>query len=101
YGLFRQVSGNPDEARAHLERARDIFRSLGVEAEVERVEAALGNSHGAHTPAAGVCAPCEFPSAASTRSTSASTPSERKMSRARSRWARASSGLPLTCRKSP
>jgi len=53
YGLFRQVSGNPDEARAHLERARDIFRSLGVEAEVERVEAALGNSHGAHTPAAG------------------------------------------------
>jgi len=53
YGVFRQVSGNPDEARAHLERARDIFRSLGVEAEVERVEAALANSHDVDTPAAG------------------------------------------------
>ena len=42
YGLFRQVSGSPDEARAHLERARDIFRSLGVDLEVERVEAVLG-----------------------------------------------------------
>jgi hypothetical protein len=42
YGLFRQGSGSSDEARAHLERARDIFRSLGVEVEVERVEAALG-----------------------------------------------------------
>ena len=54
YGLFRQVSGSPDEARAHLERARDIFRSLGVDVEVERVEAALGgNSHDVNTPAAG------------------------------------------------
>ena len=53
YGLFRQVSGSPDEARAHLERARDIFLSLGVEAEVERVEAALVNSHDVDTPAAG------------------------------------------------
>ena len=41
YGLFRQVCGGPDEARAYLERAREIFRSLGVDAEVERVEAEL------------------------------------------------------------
>jgi tetratricopeptide (TPR) repeat protein len=41
YGLFRQSCGGPDEARAYLERAREIFRSLGVEAEVERVEAEL------------------------------------------------------------
>ena len=41
YGLFRQTSGGPDEARAYLERAREIFRSLGVDAEVERVEAEL------------------------------------------------------------
>jgi len=53
YGLFRQVCGGPDEARAYLERARGIFRSLGVDAEVERVEAALRNSHDVNTPAAG------------------------------------------------
>ena len=41
YGLFRQGCGGPDEARAYLERAREIFRSLGVDAEVERVEAEL------------------------------------------------------------
>jgi tetratricopeptide (TPR) repeat protein len=41
YGLFRQSCGGPDEARAYLERAREIFRSLGVDAEVERVEAEL------------------------------------------------------------
>lgn len=41
YGLFRQSYGGPDEARAYLERAREIFRSLGVDAEVERVEAEL------------------------------------------------------------
>jgi tetratricopeptide (TPR) repeat protein len=41
YGLFRQGCGVPDEARAYLERAREIFRSLGVDAEVERVEAEL------------------------------------------------------------
>jgi len=51
YGLFRQVCGGPDEARAYLERARGIFRSLGVDAEVERVEAALRSSH--DVPAAG------------------------------------------------
>jgi len=53
YGLFRQVCGGPDEARAYLERARGIFRSLGMDAEVERVEAALRNSHDVNTPAAG------------------------------------------------
>lgn len=41
YGLFRQLCGGPDEARAYLERAREIFRSLGVAAEVEQVEAEL------------------------------------------------------------
>ncbi len=41
YGLFRQTCGSADEARAYLERAREIFRSLGVDAEVERVEAEL------------------------------------------------------------
>lgn len=41
YGLFRQRGGNADEARAYLERARDIFRSLGVDGEVERVDAEL------------------------------------------------------------
>jgi len=41
YGLFRQRCGSADEARAYLERAREIFRSLGVDAEVERVDAEL------------------------------------------------------------
>jgi len=53
YGLFRQVCGGPDEARAYLERARGIFRSLGMDAEVERLEAALRNSHDVNTSAAG------------------------------------------------
>ncbi|HEV8400308.1 MAG TPA: hypothetical protein VGQ18_10795 [Gemmatimonadales bacterium] len=53
YGLFRQVSGSPDEARAHLERARDIFRSLGVDVEVERVETALRSSHDVNTAVGG------------------------------------------------
>lgn len=41
YGLFRHRWGVPDEARAYLERAREIFQSLGVDAEVERVQAEL------------------------------------------------------------
>jgi tetratricopeptide (TPR) repeat protein len=41
YGLFRHRWGGPDEARAYLERAREIFQSLGVDAEVERVQAEL------------------------------------------------------------
>jgi len=51
YGLFRQLCGGPDEARAYLERAAEVFRSLGVDQEVERVEAALRNAH--DVPAAG------------------------------------------------
>jgi len=45
YGRFRQVCGGADEARAYLERAREIYRSLGVDAE------AL--SQDVNTPAAG------------------------------------------------
>ncbi|HEV8265289.1 MAG TPA: tetratricopeptide repeat protein [Gemmatimonadales bacterium] len=41
YGLFRHRCGGPDEARAHLEHAREIFRSLGVETEVEQVQAEI------------------------------------------------------------
>jgi tetratricopeptide (TPR) repeat protein len=43
YGVFRGRFGGAgrDEARAYLERAREIFQSLGVEAEVERVRAEL------------------------------------------------------------
>jgi tetratricopeptide (TPR) repeat protein len=43
YGLFRGRFGGAgrEEARAYLERAREIFQSLGVEAEVERVRAEL------------------------------------------------------------
>jgi tetratricopeptide (TPR) repeat protein len=41
YGLFRHRWGMADEARAYLERAREIFHSLGVDAEVERVQAEL------------------------------------------------------------
>jgi tetratricopeptide (TPR) repeat protein len=51
YGLFRQICGGPDEARAYLERAAEVFRSLGLDQEVERVEAALRNPH--DVPAAG------------------------------------------------
>ena len=46
YGLFRQICGGPDEARAYLERAGEIFRSLGVDAEA-------ASSHDVNTPAAG------------------------------------------------
>jgi len=33
YGRFRQVCGSADEARAYLERAREIYQSLGVDEE--------------------------------------------------------------------
>jgi tetratricopeptide (TPR) repeat protein len=45
YGQFRQVCGSADEARAYLERAHEIYRSLGVDEEA--------SSHDVHTPAAG------------------------------------------------
>ena len=41
YGLFRGGLGERDEARAYLEHAREIFASLGVDSEVERVKAEL------------------------------------------------------------
>ena len=41
YGLFRSRLRQQDEARAYLERAREIFDSLGEAVERERVEAEL------------------------------------------------------------
>ncbi len=41
YGLFRSRLHQQDEARAYLERAREIFDSLGEAVERERVEAEL------------------------------------------------------------
>jgi tetratricopeptide (TPR) repeat protein len=41
YGLFRSGLGARDEARAYLEHAQEIFASLGVDAEVQRVKAEL------------------------------------------------------------
>ena len=41
YGLFRGRLGQQDEARAYLERARELFDSLGEAVERERVEAEL------------------------------------------------------------
>jgi tetratricopeptide (TPR) repeat protein len=41
YGLFRNRLGQRDEARAYLERARELFDSLGETVERERVEAEL------------------------------------------------------------
>ena len=41
YGLFRGQLGQQDEARAYLERARELFDSLGESVERERVDAEL------------------------------------------------------------
>jgi tetratricopeptide (TPR) repeat protein len=41
YGLFRERVGQLDEARAYLERAREIFASAGETGERERAEAEL------------------------------------------------------------
>ena len=41
YGLFRSRLGQPDEARAYLERARELFDSLGEAVERERVDEEL------------------------------------------------------------
>ncbi len=41
YGLFRSGLGQQDEARAYLERARELFDSLGEAVERERVDAEL------------------------------------------------------------
>jgi len=41
YGLFRSQLGQQDEGRAYLERARELFDSLGEAVERERVDAEL------------------------------------------------------------
>jgi tetratricopeptide (TPR) repeat protein len=41
YGLFRNRLGQRDEARAYLERARELYASLGESAERERADAEL------------------------------------------------------------
>jgi hypothetical protein len=41
YGLFRERVGQLDEARAYLERAREMFASTGEAGERERAEAEL------------------------------------------------------------
>jgi len=41
YGLFRTALGSRDEARAYLERAREIFESLGETFEVAKVREEL------------------------------------------------------------
>ena len=41
YGLFRSRLGQAEEARAYLERARELFESLGETVERERVDAEL------------------------------------------------------------
>jgi tetratricopeptide (TPR) repeat protein len=41
YGLFRSQLGQQEEARAYLERARELFDSLGEAVERERVDAEL------------------------------------------------------------
>ncbi len=41
YGLFRSRLGQQDEARAYLERARELFDSLGEAVERERVDEEL------------------------------------------------------------
>ena len=41
YGLFKNQLGQHEEARGYLERAREIFESLGEAPDVERVESEL------------------------------------------------------------
>jgi Flp pilus assembly protein TadD len=41
YGLFRSRLGQQDEARAYLERARELFDSLGEAVERARVDEEL------------------------------------------------------------
>jgi hypothetical protein len=41
YGLFRGRLGNREEARAYLERAREIFESVGGGSELARVREEL------------------------------------------------------------
>jgi tetratricopeptide (TPR) repeat protein len=41
YGVFQHRIARPDESRAYLERAREIFASLGASVDLERVQAEL------------------------------------------------------------
>jgi tetratricopeptide (TPR) repeat protein len=41
YALFREAVGQVDEARAYLERARELFKAAGETGELERAEAEL------------------------------------------------------------
>ncbi|MBI4421800.1 MAG: hypothetical protein HY560_13335, partial [Gemmatimonadetes bacterium] len=41
YGLFRGRLGQREEAKAYLERAREVFESVGGGPELERVAAEL------------------------------------------------------------
>jgi hypothetical protein len=41
YGQFRSKMGQQEEARAYLERARELFDSLGEAVERDRAEAEL------------------------------------------------------------
>jgi tetratricopeptide (TPR) repeat protein len=41
YGMFKLLMHQPEDGRAYLRRAREIFESIGLDAEVERVVADL------------------------------------------------------------
>ena len=41
YGVFENRVARPDESRAYLERAREIFESIGANRDLERVQAEL------------------------------------------------------------
>jgi tetratricopeptide (TPR) repeat protein len=41
YGVFQNRIARPDESRAYLEHAREIFESIGASVDLERVEAEL------------------------------------------------------------
>lgn len=41
YGVFQHRIARPDESRAYLERAREIFASIGASVDLERVQAEL------------------------------------------------------------
>jgi hypothetical protein len=41
YGVFQHRVARPDESKAYLERAREIFESVGASGEVRRVSAEL------------------------------------------------------------
>jgi tetratricopeptide (TPR) repeat protein len=50
YGLLHASCGRPEEARAYLEAARDIYRDVGFAPELARLEAALAGLPAAPAP---------------------------------------------------